>query len=98
MAWVRKNFGRGEVVDLSKCKVVSPVVDEVRGVDDKGKDYVKTAYFIYADDIAIFRSFDKEEATLTFDWLIGKVLGARGMSAIATLAVGEAKKASGSKK
>lgn len=89
MAWIRVNFGRGEVVDISKCKVIRPVVDQVKGMDDKNYDMIETVYFIYADDLCIYRSKDKEEATATFDWLISKVLGARGMSAIATQAVSE---------
>lgn len=93
MAWIKSNYGRGQVVDLGKCKTITPAVEKSRDFDINGKDQKPyDIYYIYADDIIIFWSKDKEEATLTFNWLISKVLGARGMSAIATLAVSEAKK------
>lgn len=87
MIWIKKNFGRGEAIDISKARSIVPVVDEVRGMGLEGSEKVRTAYFIYADDIAFYRTFDKHEAQVTYDWLVSKVLSAQSMSAIAITAM-----------
>lgn len=95
--WVRTNFGRGDVIDISKCKVIYPRVEETCRTDESGKEKCRTVYVIYADDMPIFRTYDKEEAQLTFEWLISKVMGVRSMKAIAMTARHEHEKEKGGK-
>lgn len=86
--WIKSNYGRGQIVDLSKCKTITPAVEKSRDFDINGKDQKPyDIYYIYADDIIIFWSKDKEVASLTFDWLLDRILGAKSITDIARQAV-----------
>lgn len=81
--WVKKNFGRGDCVNLAFVKTITPdIFEEFRESPDGGKQTKRTVYVIYADDSAIFRSFDKEKAETAYEWII-KTIGAHSMAAAA---------------